>query len=140
MTSIAIGMMNSKARATGGASRRLCGQRSETTLRNNEFPTSIIFAKAIVYGAWIAGHGTKCVTSGTVAVVEAYTDVIAVHQRAAKCCRDLGTSFNVRHARKLWALRGDAEHIVLIFDSETSRGARAAERGYWKFVLPGAST
>ncbi len=87
-------------------------------------PTTLIFDKSnCVYGLDKARH--EIVTSGTVAVVEGYTDVIMVHQAG---CRNvvatLGTSFTAGHAR---LLRRYAKNIVLIFDSDTA-GAAAAER------------
>jgi len=87
-------------------------------------PTSIIFDKSnCVYGLDKARH--EIVTSGTVAVVEGYTDVIAVHQAGCKnVVATLGTSFTSGHAK---LLRRYAKNIVLIFDSDIA-GAAAAER------------
>jgi DNA primase len=87
-------------------------------------PTSVIFDKSnCVYGLDKARH--EIVTSGTVAVVEGYTDVIAVHQAGCKnVVATLGTSFTSGHAR---LLRRYAKNIVLIFDSDVA-GAAAAER------------
>jgi DNA primase len=87
-------------------------------------PTSIIFDKSnCVYGLDKARH--EIVTSGTVAVVEGYTDVIAVHQAGCKnVVATLGTSFTAGHAK---LLRRYAKNIVLIFDSDVA-GAAAAER------------
>lgn len=87
-------------------------------------PTSIIFDKSnCVYGLDKARH--EIVASGTVAVVEGYTDVIAVHQAGVKnVVATLGTSFTAGHAK---LLRRYAKNIVLIFDSDVA-GAAAAER------------
>ncbi len=87
-------------------------------------PTSIIFDKSnCVYGLDKARH--EIVSSGTVAVVEGYTDVIAVHQAGCKnVVATLGTSFTSGHAK---LLRRYAKNIVLIFDSDVA-GAAAAER------------
>ncbi|MBU1259842.1 MAG: DNA primase [Planctomycetes bacterium] len=87
-------------------------------------PATIIFDKSnCVYGLDKGRH--EIVSSGTVAVVEGYTDVIMAHQAG---CRNvvatLGTSFTVGHAR---LLRRYAKNIVLVFDSDTA-GAAAAER------------
>ena len=87
-------------------------------------PTTIIFDKSnCVYGLDKARH--EIVSSGTVAVVEGYTDVIMAHQAGCKnVVATLGTSFTTGHAR---LLRRYAKNIVLIFDSDTA-GAAAAER------------
>jgi DNA primase len=87
-------------------------------------PASIIFDKShCVYGLDKARH--EIVSSGTVAVVEGYTDVIAVHQAGClNVVATLGTSFTSGHAK---LLRRYAKNIVLIFDSDVA-GAAAAER------------
>jgi DNA primase len=87
-------------------------------------PTTLIFDKSnCVYGLDKARH--EIVSSGTVAVVEGYTDVIMTHQAGCKnVVATLGTSFTSGHAR---LLRRYAKNIVLIFDSDTA-GAAAAER------------
>lgn len=87
-------------------------------------PTTVIFDKSnCVYGLDKARH--EIVSSGTVAVVEGYTDVIAVHQAGCKnVVATLGTSFTAGHAK---LLKRYAKNIVLIFDSDIA-GASAAER------------
>ncbi len=87
-------------------------------------PATIIFDKSnCVYGLDKARH--EIVSSGMVAVVEGYTDVIMAHQAGCKnVVATLGTSFTAGHAR---LLRRYAKNIVLIFDSDTA-GAAAAER------------
>ncbi|PKL47712.1 MAG: DNA primase [Planctomycetes bacterium HGW-Planctomycetes-1] len=87
-------------------------------------PATIIFDKSnCVYGLDKARH--EIVSSGTVTVVEGYTDVIMAHQAGCKnVVATLGTSFTAGHAR---LLRRYAKNIVLIFDSDTA-GAAAAER------------
>ena len=87
-------------------------------------PTTIIFDKSnCVYGLDKARH--EIVSSGTVAVVEGYTDVIMVQQAGCKnVIATLGTSFTSGHAK---LLRRYAKNIVLIFDSDVA-GASAAER------------
>ncbi len=87
-------------------------------------PATIIFDKSnCVYGLDKGRH--EIVSSGTVAVVEGYTDVIMAHQAGCKnVVATLGTSFTAGHAR---LLRRYAKNIVLIFDSDTA-GAAAAER------------
>ncbi|OHB52681.1 MAG: DNA primase [Planctomycetes bacterium GWF2_42_9] len=87
-------------------------------------PTSVIFDKSnCVYGLDKARH--EIVTSGMVAVVEGYTDVIMTHQAGCKnVVATLGTSFTAGHAK---LLRRYAKNIVLIFDSDVA-GAAASER------------
>jgi DNA primase len=87
-------------------------------------PTSILFDKSnCVYGLDKARH--QIVSSGTVAVVEGYTDVIMPHQFGCKnVVATLGTSFTAGHAR---LLRRYVKNIVLIFDSDIA-GTAAADR------------
>jgi len=87
-------------------------------------PTTILFDKSnCVYGLDKARH--QIVSSGTVAAVEGYTDVIMSHQSGCKnVVATLGTSLTSGHAR---LLRRFAKDIVLIFDSDAA-GATAAER------------
>jgi DNA primase len=87
-------------------------------------PTTILFDKSnCVYGLDKARH--QIVSSGTVAAVEGYTDVIMAHQSGCKnVVATLGTSLTSGHAR---LLRRFAKDIVLIFDSDAA-GATAAER------------
>ncbi|MCX5633228.1 MAG: DNA primase [Phycisphaerae bacterium] len=87
-------------------------------------PTSILFDKSnCVYGLDKARH--QIVSSGTVAVVEGYTDVIMSHQFGCKnVVATLGTSFTAGHAR---LLRRYVKNIVLIFDSDIA-GTAAADR------------
>jgi DNA primase len=87
-------------------------------------PTTVLFDKSnSLYGLDKARH--EIVSSGTVVVVEGYTDVIMAHQFG---CRNvvatLGTSFTGGHAR---VLRRYAKRIVLVFDSDTA-GMEAANR------------
>jgi len=86
-------------------------------------PTSIIFDKSnCVYGIDKARH--EIVSTGTVAVVEGYTDVIMAHQAGCKnVVATLGTSFTSGHAK---LLRRYAKNIVLIFDSDVAGAAAAA--------------
>ena len=87
-------------------------------------PTSILFDKSnCVYGLDKARH--QIVSSGTVAVVEGYTDVIMSHQSGCKnVVATLGTSFTTGHAR---LLRRYVKNIVLLFDSDIA-GTAAADR------------
>jgi DNA primase len=87
-------------------------------------PTSILFDKSnCVYGLDKARH--EIVSSGTVAVVEGYTDVIMAQQFGCKnVVATLGTSLTSGHARLLKRFTKD---IILIFDSDAA-GATAAER------------
>jgi DNA primase len=87
-------------------------------------PSSILFDKSnCVYGLDKGRH--EIVSSGTVVVVEGYTDVIMAHQFGCKnVVATLGTSLTAGHTR---LLRRFAKDIVLIFDSDAA-GATAAER------------
>jgi len=87
-------------------------------------PATVLFDKSnAVYGLDKARH--EIVSSGTVIVVEGYTDVIMAHQFGCKnVIATLGTSFTVGHGR---LLRRYAKRIVLVFDSDVA-GAEAANR------------
>ena len=87
-------------------------------------PATILFDKSnCVYGLDQARH--QIVSTGTVVIVEGYTDVIMAHQFGCKnVVATLGTSLTPGHAR---LLRRYAKNIVLIFDSDIA-GESAAER------------
>jgi len=87
-------------------------------------PATELFDKSnALYGIDKARH--EIVSTGTVVVVEGYTDVIMCHQFD---CRNvvatLGTSFTDGHARML---RRYAKRIVLVFDNDIA-GTEAANR------------
>ena len=87
-------------------------------------PATALFDKSnCLYGLEQARH--EIVSSGTVVVVEGYTDCIMAHQFG--CCNvvaTLGTSFTSGHAR---LLRRYAKRAVLIFDNDVA-GIAAADR------------
>jgi len=87
-------------------------------------PATVIFDKSnYVYALDKARH--EMVSTGTVVIVEGYTDVIMAHRFECKnVVATLGTSLTAGHAR---LLRRFAKDIVLIFDSDIA-GATAAER------------
>jgi len=87
-------------------------------------PATVIFDKSnCVYALDKARH--EMVSTGTVVIVEGYTDVIMAHRFECKnVVATLGTSLTAGHAR---LLRRFAKDIVLIFDSDIA-GATAAER------------
>lgn len=87
-------------------------------------PTTVLFDKSnCLYGLEQARH--SIVGSGTVVVVEGYTDVIMSHQvGCANVVGAMGTSFTEGHGR---ILRRYAKKIVLVFDSDTA-GIAAANR------------
>ncbi|MEA3224367.1 MAG: DNA primase [Planctomycetota bacterium] len=87
-------------------------------------PTTVLFDKSnSVYGLEQARH--EIVATGTVVVVEGYTDVIMAHQfGCTNVVATLGTSFTAGHAR---ILRRYAKRVVLIFDSDVA-GVEAANR------------
>jgi DNA primase len=87
-------------------------------------PTTALFDKSnCLYGLEQARHAIG--SSGTVVVVEGYTDVIMAHQYGFKnVVATLGTSLTEGHARML---KRYAKSITLIFDSDTA-GIAAANR------------
>ncbi len=87
-------------------------------------PATPLFDKSnTLYGLEQARH--EIVKSGTVVVVEGYTDVIMAHQfGCTNVVATLGTSFTAGHGR---ILRRYAKRVVLLFDSDTA-GRSAANR------------
>jgi len=87
-------------------------------------PTTVLFDKSTsLYGLDKARH--EIVSTGTVIVVEGYTDVIMAHQFGfGNVVASLGTSFTTGHAR---VLRRYAKRIILVFDNDTA-GIEAANR------------
>ena len=87
-------------------------------------PATVLFDKSnSLYGLDKARH--QIVSSGTVVVVEGYTDVIMAHQYGCdNVVATLGTSFTDGHAR---VLRRYAKRIVLVFDNDVA-GVEAANR------------
>jgi DNA primase len=87
-------------------------------------PTTALFDKSnCLYGLQQARQSIG--TSGTVVVVEGYTDVIMTHQFGFdNVVATLGTSLTEGHARML---KRYAKTIILIFDSDTA-GLAAANR------------
>jgi DNA primase len=87
-------------------------------------PTTALFDKSnCLYGLEQARH--QIVSTGTVVVVEGYTDCIMAHQfGCTNVVATLGTSFTTGHSR---ILRRYAKKIVLLFDSDTA-GLEASNR------------
>ncbi len=87
-------------------------------------PATALFDKSnCVYGLDKARHAI--VASGTVVLVEGYTDVIMAHQAGCKnVVATLGTSLTAGHVR---LLRRYAKNIVLLFDSDVA-GKSASDR------------
>jgi len=87
-------------------------------------PATTLFDKShTLYGLEQARH--EMVATGTVVVVEGYTDVIMAHQAGCtNVVATLGTSFTTGHGRML---RRYARNVVLVFDSDTA-GMAAANR------------
>jgi DNA primase len=87
-------------------------------------PATPLFDKSnTLYGLEQARH--SIVATGTVVVVEGYTDVIMAHQfGCTNVAATLGTSFTPGHGR---ILRRYAKRVVLLFDSDTA-GVEAANR------------
>lgn len=87
-------------------------------------PATVLFDKShSLYGLDRSREGIS--QSGTVVVVEGYTDVMMAHQFGiANVVAALGTSLTTGHAR---ILRRYAKRIVLVFDSDVA-GKAAADR------------
>jgi DNA primase len=87
-------------------------------------PTTVLFDKSnSLYGLEQARH--EIAATGTVVVVEGYTDCIMAHQSGCgNVVATLGTSFTAGHGR---ILRRYAKKVVLIFDSDVA-GMEAANR------------
>ena len=87
-------------------------------------PTTALFDKSnCLYGLEQARH--QIVATGTVVVVEGYTDCIMAHQfGCTNVVATLGTSFTAGHSR---ILRRYAKKIVMLFDSDTA-GLEASNR------------
>lgn len=88
-------------------------------------PATVLFDKShSLYGL---GQSREAISqSGTVVVVEGYTDVMMAHQFGIEnVVAALGTSLTSGHAR---ILRRYAKRIVLVFDSDVA-GKAAADRG-----------
>jgi DNA primase len=87
-------------------------------------PTTALFDKSnCLYGLEQARH--QVVATGTVVVVEGYTDCIMAHQfGCTNVVATLGTSFTAGHSR---ILRRYAKKIIMLFDSDTA-GIEASNR------------
>lgn len=87
-------------------------------------PTTPLFDKSnSLYGLEQARH--QIVSTGTVVVVEGYTDCIMAHQfGCTNVVASLGTSFTAGHGR---ILRRYAKKVILLFDSDVA-GLEAANR------------
>jgi len=87
-------------------------------------PATALFDKSnLLYGLQQARH--QIVSTGTVVVVEGYTDCIMAHQcGCTNVVATLGTSFTTGHGR---VLRRYAKKVVLLFDSDAA-GQEAANR------------
>ena len=97
---------------------------NETGAKYINSPATALFDKSnSLYGLEQARH--EIVSTGTVVVVEGYTDCIMAHQFG--CCNvvaTLGTSLTTGHGR---ILRRYAKKVVLIFDNDIA-GMEAANR------------
>ena len=87
-------------------------------------PTTALFDKSnCLYG--LEQARLQIVSTGTVVVVEGYTDCIMAHQfGCTNVVATLGTSFTTGHSR---ILRRYAKKIVMLFDSDTA-GLEASNR------------
>ncbi len=96
----------------------------ETGAKYINSPTTVLFDKSnCLFGLEQSRH--TIVSSGTVVVVEGYTDVIMAHQHGCtNVVATLGTSFTSGHGR---IMRRYAKKIILVFDSDVA-GVEAANR------------
>jgi DNA primase len=96
----------------------------ETGAKYINSPTTPLFDKSnSLYGLEQARH--QIVSTGTVIVVEGYTDCIMAHQfGCTNVVATLGTSFTAGHGR---ILRRYAKKVILLFDSDVA-GIEAANR------------
>jgi len=87
-------------------------------------PDGELFSKrSLLYGLDLA---RKNLASGTVVLMEGYTDVILAHAAGMKnAVATLGTSLGIEHAR---VLRRHAERVLLVYDGDEA-GLKASERG-----------
>ncbi len=96
----------------------------ETGAKYINSPTTPLFDKSnSLYGLEQARH--QIVSTGTVIIVEGYTDCIMAHQfGCTNVVATLGTSFTAGHGR---ILRRYAKKVILLFDSDIA-GIEAANR------------
>jgi DNA primase len=95
----------------------------------NSPETAVFQKRRILYAADLARAAAR--SSGQVAVVEGYTDVIAAHQAGlTNFVGTLGTALGDEHVA---ALRRLADHVVLVFDGDEA-GQKAADRSLELFL------
>ena len=95
----------------------------------NSPETAVFQKRRILYAADLARAAAR--TSGWVAVVEGYTDVIAAHQAGlTNFVGTLGTALGDDHVA---ALRRLADRVVLVFDGDEA-GQKAADRSLELFL------
>jgi len=95
----------------------------------NSPETAVFQKRRILYAAHLARPAVR--SSGQVAVVEGYTDVIAAHQAGlTNFVGTLGTALGDEHVA---ALRQLADHVVLVFDGDEA-GQKAADRSLELFL------
>jgi len=95
----------------------------------NSPETPVFQKRRLLYAADLARAAAR--TSGSVAVVEGYTDVIAAHQAGlTNFVGTLGTALGDEHVA---ALRQLADRVVLVFDGDEA-GQKAADRSLELFL------
>jgi len=108
---------------------RLAGAGKSVAKYLNSPETAVFQKRRILYAADLARATAR--TSGRVAVVEGYTDVIAAHQAGlTNFVGTLGTALGDEHVASLRQL---ADQVVLVFDGDEA-GQKAADRSLELFL------
>lgn len=111
-------------------SEKIRAERGQGVAKYLNSPETTLFQKRRhLYAADLARPSAR--QTGWVAVVEGYTDVIAVHQAGmANCVGTLGTALGDDHIQ---GLRRLADRVVLVFDGDEA-GQKAADRSLELFL------
>lgn len=119
-----------RGRAVAFGGRVLPGHGNPEAPKYLNSPESVVFSKSrLLYGLDVARDEIR--RSGTVVVVEGYTDCIMAHQHGLhNVVGTLGTALNETHVIRL---KRTAQRVVLVFDGDEA-GQNAAERALAKFL------
>jgi DNA primase len=113
-----------------GFGGRVMGDELPKYLNSPETP--VYNKRRILYGLDLARQ--KCRESRTVFIVEGYLDAIALSQYGFEnAVATLGTALTAEHVH---LIKGHAERVILVFDSDTA-GVKAAQRSIPIFVEAG---
>ena len=119
-----------RGRAVAFGGRVLPGRGNPDAPKYLNSPESVVFSKSkLLYGLDVAREEIR--RSGTVVVVEGYTDCIMAHQHGLQnVVGTLGTALNETHVIRL---KRTAQRVVLVYDGDEA-GQNAAERALAKFL------